>query len=97
MPLKVTIAVGKTKTVELDLANKNATLKDLKEAFSKKVRTDVHPCLLFLLLTHPPTHKKGPSPRPLPAVLQARHHPPRRRQQAPRRQRVQRRPDPDFP
>lgn len=38
MPLKVTIALGKDKVVELDLANKNATVQDLKEAFAKKVR-----------------------------------------------------------
>jgi hypothetical protein len=38
MPLKVTIAVGKDKVVELDLANKNASVQDLKEAFAKKVR-----------------------------------------------------------
>jgi len=38
MPLKVTIALGKDKVVELDLSNKNATVQDLKEAFAKKVR-----------------------------------------------------------
>lgn len=38
MPLKVTIALGKDKVMELDLANKNATVQDLKEAFAKKVR-----------------------------------------------------------
>ncbi|KAM3570071.1 hypothetical protein VYU27_007850 [Nannochloropsis oceanica] len=38
MPLKVTIALGKDKVMELDLANKNATVQDLKEAFAKKRR-----------------------------------------------------------
>ncbi|EWM23193.1 3-oxo-5-alpha-steroid 4 [Nannochloropsis gaditana] len=38
MPLRVTVALGKGKHVDLDLANKNATLQDLKEAFSKKIR-----------------------------------------------------------
>jgi hypothetical protein len=37
MPLRVTVALGKGKHVDLDLANKNATLQDLKKAFSKKV------------------------------------------------------------
>jgi len=54
MPLKVTIALGKNKVVELDLANKNATVQDLKEAFAKKVRNVLCMTLPSLFLSLAP-------------------------------------------
>jgi len=43
MPLRVSVAVGKSKPpVDVDLPNRDATVKELKEAFYRKVKP-LHP------------------------------------------------------